>query len=139
MTTKLGAGVNETETSVPPITARIYDNMSRKVYIQTIGSKLQSEIIAHSNIGLGRQWNYDKRWMYALCREGENVYFPVEKYLDQSRDNPPSELWGYLNQPEIGVTRNVETNRNFMQQYGHILPYILGIAFIIFMMVSSNG
>ncbi len=139
MTTKLDTDVKETET-VPPITARIYDKTTtpRSIYNKILSGKEALTIISENiNFGLGRQWNHDGKWVYAFYRSGVNTYEPVEKYLTTNRENPPSKLYGFLVQPEISITHDVQGQKTFMQEYGKYLPWAVAVAFIIFMMVTS--
>jgi hypothetical protein len=141
MSSKVDTNVN-TESVLPPITARIYDKTTtpRSIYNKEIPGKDALSVVSDNpNYGLGRQWNHDGKWVYALYRSGVNKYEPVEKYLTTDRINPPSQLYGFLVQPEIAITHDVQGQKTFMQEYGKYIPWGVAIAFIIFMMVTNHG
>ena len=121
-----------------PVLARIYDRTSRKIYNKMVDGIIQSNIIKeYPETGLGRQWNKDGKWLYAFCREFENTYTPVEKFLVMNRLNPPTKLHGYLSQPEVAIAKDISVDKGFMEKYGHYLPYILAILFLVFLMVMQ--
>ena len=121
-----------------PVLARIFDRTNRKMYNKMIDGLIQSKIIKeYPETGLGRQWNKDGKWVYTICREFENTYTPVEKFLVMNRLNPPTKLHGYLSQPEVAIAKDISVDKGFMEKYGHYLPYILAILFLVFLMVMQ--
>jgi len=135
---KVEAATEEENTILEPVLARIYDRTNRKIYNEMIDGIKQSKIIKeYPETGLGRQWNKDGKWVYALCREFENTYIPVERYLAKDRLNPPSKLHSYLSQPEVAIAKDISVDKPFMEKYGHYLPYILAILFLVFLMVMQ--
>jgi hypothetical protein len=129
----------EVKETLPSITARIYDKTTtpRSIYNKDLSGKEALAIISDNiNFGLGRQWNHDGKWVYAFYRSGVNKHEPVEKYLTTDRENPPSKLYGFLVQPEISITHDVQSEKTFMQEYGKYIPWGVAVAFIIFLMVS---
>ena len=122
-----------------PVLAMIYDRAKRKFYKQMIDGLIQSKIIKeYPEIGLGRQWcEDDGKYMYQICREFEDTYIPSEIYLVKDRKNPPTKLHGYLSQPEVSIAKDISVDKGFMEKYGHYLPYILAILFLVFLMVMQ--
>lgn len=135
---KTAAATEDEKTILEPVLVRIYDRTKRKIYNEIFDGVKQSNVIKeYPEIGLGRQWNKDGKWVYALCREFENTYIPVEKYLAKGRENPPLKLHGYLSQPEVAIAKDINVDKGFMEKYGHYLPYVLAILFLVFLMVMQ--
>lgn len=121
-----------------PIEARIYDAAKRAIYNDTLPGNVVARIRADYRT-IGRQWNKDGKWLYAFNLIPDGNYIPVELSLDATRENPPTRVHRALNQKEkVGIFFNVKLQKSFMQQYGKYMPYFLGIAFIIFMMVANG-
>jgi hypothetical protein len=131
-----GGGEEKEEVTASPVLARVYDASLKPIQNIEISGKEAAKIITACGT-LGRQWNYYGESVYALQKAINGVYTPVEKYLEKSRDNPPGKVFKAVHQPEIEVSRDMTQKKSFMQQYGHILPYLVAIAFIIFMMVKG--
>jgi len=131
----------QTEVVIPlydPIEALIWDNSSRRVYTKTLDGVVATTI-AQVYGNLGGQRNYNGKDYYEYVRVNETDYRPYDLYLTPDRSHPPSELNSYVHQPEIAISRDVTPKQGFMDKYKNYLFFCFGIAFIIFMMVSSKG
>lgn len=124
----------EADPALPSVEARTYDVSSRTVYNETISGETVGKIREeHGN--LGRKWLYEGRWLYALKKDAEGKYSPV--IVPVSMDNPPSRLHRALTHPQVGIVYNVETPKNLLQKYGHILLFTGVCAFLMFMLVAQ--
>lgn len=134
----------EEKITYEPVDARIYDNDRRRIYNKVLDSKLVQAIIENKDrgLGLGRQWNYNGKMVYALVKYQDkdhiSQYRPIEVYMTDVADCPPFDIYDAINQPEVALTDDVSVEGNFVQKYGHLLLFCFGIAFIIFMIVSSG-
>ena len=135
----VGSEIKDKSTAIEPVMAMIYDCVKDKFYKKMIDGETQTKIIeAHPKIGLGRKWcEDDGKKMHNLCLDFENNYIPEEVYLVKDRENPPLKLHGYLSQPEVAIAKDINVDKGFMEKYGHYMPYILAILFLVFMMVMQ--
>ena len=120
--------------------ARVYDSVTRKMYNDTLTPEIVKQIMDtwHS---LGRQWNKDGKWLYAINRYigVDNIirYRPVEAVMSPTRDNPPSKVHRALNHPEIAVYFNVTPKKNMLQQLVPVLIFVGGLLFLYFMWTAQ--
>jgi hypothetical protein len=134
------------EIPLSSIYARIHDNLDgQRSYNTDLPGETVKKIKEQFH-NLGGQWNYKGKKVYEFCRTGDNdqfgyaanIYVPYELYLSIDRSNPPSTLHRYVNQPEISITRNVQKKQSIFEKYQALIWWSLGMAFIIFMIVSSR-
>jgi hypothetical protein len=117
-----------------PVQARIYDDANRTIYCATIEAE-DVRKIRNKHKNLGRKWLYQNRWLYALNKNTDGTYVPVN--IADSMDNPPSKLYRAIYQPEVDIVFNVQPERNLLQKYGAILLFAGVCLFIMFMMVKG--
>lgn len=121
-----------------PVEARIFDNKKRKVYNDLLPGDVVAEV-KETYSDLGRQWNKDGLLLYELCLKASGEYVPLETYLTIARDNPPTRVHRALNQKEkMSIAFNTKTSKSLMEKYGKYLPWLLAIAFVIFLIVASG-
>lgn len=121
-----------------PVYARIKDNLSRTSYNTTLTGDIVKKIKEKYG-SLGGQWNFNGKWLYEFCRHDKEDYEPYDNFLSPDREHPPSALHRYIDQPEIAISRNVQIEKNLMERYSWLLPWTIGIGFLIFMLVSGRG
>ncbi len=119
-----GAGVP----SAKNILARIYDRGERRIYNQmlTYDKKTMPE-------GLGRKWNRNGKWVYALVKQpDEELYYPV--MVTQTMEDPPSRLFRAIKHPQVALIYGVKEKKGFFDKYW---PFLLVAGAILFAMWTT--
>jgi len=86
--------------------------------------------------GLGRIWDFEGPRVHSLVDAGKE-YVAIETYFDTSLEHNPFDVHEAIYQPEIGEVYDGRVSKNAVQQYGWLIPWTVGIAFIIFMTVAG--
>jgi len=119
-----------------PVFVRLYDNMRRAIYNETLDGEIVDEI--KRNFGsLGRRWNRDGTELYAVTKTVDEEYIPVSQYMKIIRDNPPSLLHGALVQPQTSIAFNVKIQRSMMQKWGPILLFAGAGIFAMVLLIAN--
>lgn len=127
---------DEVKPKSDPTFSRIYDNLRRAIYNETLPGETIDEI--KSKYGnLGRRWNRDGNELYTFVKTVDEEYIPVSRYMKITRDNPPSLLHGALIQPQTAIAFNVKIQRNFMQKWGPILLFA-GVGIFCMVLLIAN-
>ena len=119
-----------------PISARIFDRRIRKVYNMTLpGNLVKATLDKYST--LGRQINRYGEMLYYLVKVGEGDFKPYDYFYSLNRDFSPADLYDKINLPEIEVTHNVQVKQGLFEKWGFLLPWTIGMAVIVFVMVKG--
>jgi hypothetical protein len=117
-----------------PIRARVYDNILRSAYMDTIPASTVATIKEY-NGSLGRRWMREGEWVYALNKTTEGNYVPVYPSFDM--DFQPTKVHRALMQQEVAICYDMKMPQNFMEKYGKILVWSGIIVFIMFLAVRG--
>jgi hypothetical protein len=135
---KIFKGKKKQVESGQPVYARIRDNYEGHRSYNKWLSADEIQLIKNEFGDLGGQWKFRGQSIYCFCRDGIDHYIPYNRFLNQSREFPPIKLYKYVSQPEIKISRNLQSKESAMEKYGHLIPFALGMGFIIFMIVASR-
>ncbi len=119
------------------VTAMVLDNETRRGYynVQINGEDVEKIISKHKS--LGRQWNRDGKYTYALIKKSENDYEPV--YIAPNSENDPTKLHSELQHPYLEQTMDMRIKQNFMQKYGGWIWLTVGALGAISLIMMSRG
>ena len=155
---------NEADKTVEhePVDVRLYDSITRTIrnvkfdWNAALKDKRENkdyptiEEIKAKWRSVGRRWNRDGKWVYAINRYEVNVkagdvvkseikYRPVEALMSPTRDQPPSKVHRALTHPEIAIYYDVTQQQTSLQKLMPVLIFAGAAIFIMFMWSQSGN
>ena len=128
------------KTTEDPVEVLLYDSSKPMAKDGWESIILSSQVVAGIKTeygNLGRLWDEDGKKLPHINKyfiEGSDTphYRPVEKLMAETRDNPPEDVHGALDQEAVAVWYSVKTPDSFMQKWGSLLLYAAVAIFILF-------
>ncbi len=119
-----------------PIECYVFDRTNRQCYDYSMPSEQVKKVMDTYSI-LGRQINRKGKMVYYFVRIAKDDYKPYDFYYTLDRQYSPAYLYDKINLPEMELTHDAQVTRSLMDKYGHLLPWTVAMAFIMFMMIKG--